>query len=54
MYVCMYVYICTYYINIYDGSTNRLNLEMEPNYLRKSDVQLNPNILGTKNNKTVL
>ena len=40
------------------GCTNRSNLEMEPKYLTKSDgpsdVQLNPNILRTKNDKRVL
>ena len=34
--------------------TNRSNLEMEPKYLTKRDVQLNPNISGTKNDKRVL
>ena len=34
--------------------TNPLNLEMEPKYLKKSDIQLNPNILRTKNDKRVL
>ena len=34
--------------------TNRSNLEMEPKYLMKSDVQLNPNILRTKTDKRVL
>ena len=29
--------------------TNRSNLEMEPKYLIKNDVQLNPNIFKTKN-----
>ena len=36
------------------GCTNRSDLEMEPKYLTKSDVQLNPNILRTKNDKRVL
>ena len=31
--------------------TNRPNLEMEPKYLTKSDIQLNPDILRTKNDK---
>ena len=31
------------------GCTNHSNLEMEPKYLIKSDVQLNPNIFKTKN-----
>ena len=34
--------------------SNCLNLEMEPKYLTKSDIQLNPNILRTKNNKRIL
>ena len=34
--------------------SNCLNLEMEPKYLTKSDIQLNPNILRTKNNKRLL
>ena len=34
--------------------TIRSNLEMEPEYLAKSDVQLNPNILRSKNDKIVL
>ena len=29
--------------------TNCSNLEMEPKYLIKNDVQLNPNIFKTKN-----
>ena len=33
------------------GCTNHLNLEMEPKYLTRSDVQLNPNILRTENKK---
>ena len=40
IYVYIYVYRCTYYIHIYDGSTNRSNLDFEPKYLTKSDVQL--------------
>ena len=36
------------------GCTNRSNLEMELKYLMKSDIQLNPNILRTKNDKRVL
>ena len=36
------------------GCINHLNLEMEPKYLMKSDVQLNPNIVRTKNNKSTL
>ena len=35
------------------GCTNCSNLEMEPKYLMKSDVKLNPNILRTKNDKRV-
>ena len=34
--------------------TNRSNLEMEPKYLPNSDVEFNPNILRTKNDKRVL
>ena len=34
--------------------SNCLNLEMEPKYLTKSDIQLNPNIWRTKNNKRIL
>ena len=34
--------------------TNCSNLEMEPKYLTKSDIQLNLNMLRTKNDKTVL
>ena len=30
------------------------NLEIKPKYLAKSDAQLNPNILRTKNDKKVL
>ena len=30
------------------------NLEMEPKYLTKSDLQLNPNILRTKDDERVL
>ena len=44
-------------INTWDsshGCTNCTNLEMEPKYLTKSDVQLKPNILKTKNDKKVL
>ena len=33
---------------------NVKNLEMEPKYPTKSDVQLNPYILRTKNDKRVL
>ena len=36
------------------GCTNHLNLEMEPKYLTRSDVQLNPNILRTKNKKKIM
>ena len=44
-------------INTWDsshGCTNCTNLEMETKYLTKSDVQLKPNILKTKNDKKVL
>ena len=44
-------------INTWDsshGCPNCTNLEMEPKYLMKSDVQLKPNILRTKNDKNVL
>ena len=34
--------------------TNHLNLEMEPKYRTKSDIQLNLNILRTTNDKRVL
>ena len=34
--------------------TNCANLEMEPKYLTKSDIQLKPNISRTKNDKRVL
>ena len=34
--------------------TNCANLEMEPKYLTKSDIQLKPNILRAKNDKRVL
>ena len=33
---------------------NCSNLEMEPKYLTKSDIQLNPNMLRTKNDKRIL
>ena len=36
------------------GTWLHLNLEMEPKYLMKSDVQWNLNILKIKNNKRVL
>ena len=36
------------------GCTNGSNLEMEQNYLAKSDVQLNPDIFRIKNDKRVL
>ena len=36
-----------------EGCTNLSNLEMEPNYTMKSDVYLNPDILRTKNDKSV-
>ena len=39
---------------IYHDCTNRSNLEMEPKYLTKSDVQLKPNISRTKNDNRVL
>ena len=38
----------------YHGCTNCSNLEMEPNCLQKSDIQLNPSISRTKNGKSVL
>ena len=36
------------------GCTNRSNLEKEPKYLTKSDLQLHPNILRTKDDERVL
>ena len=42
------------FFTFFHDCTNRLNLEMEPKYLTKSDIQLNPNILRTKNHKRVL
>ena len=36
------------------GCTNHLNLEMEPKYLTKSEVQLNLDILRTKNDERIL
>ena len=42
------------FFTFFHDFTNRLNLEMEPKYLTKSDIQLNPNILRTKNHKRVL
>ena len=39
---------------ILHNCTNCSNLEMEPKNLTKSDVQLNPNVFRTKNDKWVL
>ena len=36
------------------GCTKRMNLEMEPKYLTKTEVQLNANTLKTKNNKSTV
>ena len=36
-------------VAIADGCTKQPNREIEPNYLTKTDIQLNPNILKTKN-----
>ena len=36
------------------GCTKRPNLEIKPKYLMRAGVQLNPNILRTKNNKMIL
>ena len=36
-------------VAIADGCTKQPNREIEPNYLTKTGIQLNPNILKTKN-----
>ena len=38
----------------YHSCTNCSNLGMEPKHLMQSDIQLNPNILRTTNDKRVL
>ena len=43
-----------YTLSLIHGCTNRSNLEMEPKYLMKSDIRLNPIILRTKNDKRIL
>ena len=37
----------------YGTTVQNANLEMEPKYLTKTDVQLNPNTLRTKNDEII-
>ena len=41
-------------VMIADGCTIQPNWEIEPNYLTKTDIQLNPNILKIRNDKKIL